>query len=753
MHHVYGLRSRLLLGLWFLSGIFLTVHATHIVGGELSLQFLGANRSNTHRLTLNMYFDLVNGNPGARDATVQVGVFSKRTDQLVTSFSLPVSYTAQVAYTNSTCTIQALQTQLIVYSSDITLPPANYTEPEGYYMSWERCCRNNVINNIVNPSGAGSTFYLEFPALTSGGQPFYDSSPTFRPITGDYACLNAPFTFDFGAGDADGDSLVYSMVTPYNGFSSSGNPNPSSPTGTLQQSVFFSGPYPDVRWVTGIGVENEIPGSVPLRVNPRTGLLSLTANRTGLFVFSVQVDEYRRGVRIGRVRRDFQLMVIDCPKDIPPKLMLRAEGQRSFYREGDVLTIAEADTNCLTLLTTDPDLNQRITVSNLSGTLPGLSISPASLIIRTKNDTLVTKFCFGRCLARADGKPITLAILAIDDACPQGRADTLYVTLNIIPSPNNKPVASTNLPGNSAKVSVGKSLTFTTFGKDINNDNITLTAVGRGFALASANMSFSTVTGRGNISGPFTWLPQCAQGQKDYVVDFIVSDNRCNNPLRDTVTVRLSAEALPSNPPTVTTTQSPTVVTISLPVPSGTDGSLRFDVLANDSDSNPIQLTGRGRGFDMRAAGAVFADKTGQPVLRSMLTWTPGCALLQGKDSTSYVLDFSADDGSCGPNHLVTTSIQVNLVSPPVDLTLRMPNVFTPNNDGKNDVFSAINLPGENCAERFEYIEIVNRWGQEVFRSTDPKFGWMAEGFPVGQYFYHLQFSRSSYKGSVTLLK
>ncbi len=753
MQHNYGWQWGWFVGLWLLLGCTLTAQATHIVGGDLSLQFLGANRPSTHRITLNFYFDLVNGNATARNTEVEVAIFSKRTNQLITTYTLPLSSTSLVSYSNQTCSSQSVQTQLLVYTANVSLLPATYNDAGGYYISWERCCRNNVITNIINPGAAGSAFYLEFPALTKNGQPFYDSSPAFKPIIGDYACINTPFSFDFSATDADGDSLAYSMVTPYNGFSSSLNPLPSAPTGLGQQPIFYAGPYPDVAWSAGINATNSIPGTIPLRVNSRTGLLTLVASRTGLFVFSVQVDEFRAGVKIGVVRRDFQLLVVDCPKNAAPSINLRVSGQTKFYQEGNVLTITEADTNCLTLYTTDPDISQIVTVKNLSGSLPGLSVGPSSITIRTQSDTLITQFCFGRCVARPDGKPVTLAILATDNACPQGRADTLYVTLNIIAPPYRKPAASTNLPGNAATVSVGKSLSFTAFGTDMDNDQMTLTAVGRGFALASANMSFSTVTGKSKITGPFSWTPQCAQGQKVYVVDFIVSKNRCNNPMSDTVTVQLTAESLPSLPPTVTTTQSPTVVTISLPAQAGANSALQFDVLGNDTDSNPIKLTGKGRGFDMRAAGATFTDKTGQPQLRSTFSWTPGCAQLQGRDSTTYFLDFTADDGSCGPNHAVTTSIQVNLVSPPIESVLKMPNVFTPNGDGKNDGFSAINLPSENCSEQFQYIEIVNRWGQQVFRSPDPKFVWQADGFPAGQYFYHIQYTKTDYKGSITLLK
>ncbi len=47
------------------------------------------------------------------------------------------------------------------------------------------------------------------------------------------------------------------------------------------------------------------------------------------------------------------------------------------------------------------------------------------------------------------------------------------------------------------------------------------------------------------------------------------------------------------------------------------------------------------------------------------------------------------------------------------------PNTFTPNNDGLNDIF----LPQITCAEKYELI-IFDRWGNNVFKSTDPLKGW-----------------------------
>src|SRR5690606_17644868 len=50
-----------------------------------------------------------------------------------------------------------------------------------------------------------------------------------------------------------------------------------------------------------------------------------------------------------------------------------------------------------------------------------------------------------------------------------------------------------------------------------------------------------------------------------------------------------------------------------------------------------------------------------------------------------------------------------------VPSALRIPNVFTPNGDGRNDRFE---IEGTEGFDRIE-LTVVNRWGNEVYRSTD----------------------------------
>lgn len=726
-------------------------NATHIVGGELELRYLGTQTAYTHRINLNLYFDDITGNPGADDGLVSVGIFAKRTNQLIGYVPLNRISSEYVSYTRPACATASLRTRLIRHSLDLTLDPNVFNDAGGYYISWERCCRNGSIANIENPGAAGSTFYLEFPALTNGTARVNNSSPTFAIPKGDYACIGQPFTLDFSAKDADGDSLTYVVVTPYNGFSTSMVPNPGAGSNG-QQPYFLAGPYPPVRWINGISVANEIPGTVPLRVDARSGLLSVTPNRAGLFVFSVEVSEYRAGKIIGRVRRDFQVLVIDCPKNDPPQLLFKPDGQKTFYREGTVITLSEKDTNCLNLYVTDLNPNQRITITNMSGSLPGLTLAPGDLFTRTGRDTLQTKFCFGRCVG-GDGKPFTLLIRATDDGCPQGLGDTLSIRVNIIPSPNNKPVAGTDLLNNKASISVGASLTFNAFGTDIDNDNVTIQAVGRGFTLAQAGMSFGSASGVGKVSQPFSWKPTCTQAtQTAYIVDFIVTDTRCNRNLRDTITVNLAAVGLPSQPPTVRTTLPQPVVELTVSA-ADSAGRTTFDVLGNDPDRDSIWLTGVGRGFDAKAVGMEFTDKFGRPTLQSLFNWKPTCALMAGKAEVTFVVDFVVDDRSCQPNHTDVTTVTFVVKNPSVNADIKVPNVFTPNGDGYNDYFTVKNLPENACDEQFKSVEITNRWGATIFKSADPKFRWYGNDSPVGTYYYHLITSKRTFKGPVTLIR
>ncbi len=99
-------------------------------------------------------------------------------------------------------------------------------------------------------------------------------------------------------------------------------------------------------------------------------------------------------------------------------------------------------------------------------------------------------------------------------------------------------------------------------------------------------------------------------------------------------------------------------------------------------------------------------------------------------------------------------SVKVTVL-PPLPPELRIPNAFSPNNDGVNDVFK-IEIPAEVIITR---LIIYNRWGQVVYNTTDVSKYWDAKNMAVGTYYWVMEgMERYADKkirksGSVTVVK
>lgn len=92
--------------------------------------------------------------------------------------------------------------------------------------------------------------------------------------------------------------------------------------------------------------------------------------------------------------------------------------------------------------------------------------------------------------------------------------------------------------------------------------------------------------------------------------------------------------------------------------------------------------------------------------------------------------------------------------------TLKIPNAFTPNGDGLNDVFKIVNVSNERVVD----FRVFNRWGTIVYRSTDgdAAHGWdgnyKGQAQQTGVYGYLIRIAYpdgniETYKGTVTLLR
>ena len=96
-------------------------------------------------------------------------------------------------------------------------------------------------------------------------------------------------------------------------------------------------------------------------------------------------------------------------------------------------------------------------------------------------------------------------------------------------------------------------------------------------------------------------------------------------------------------------------------------------------------------------------------------------------------------------------------LDPSACCSVLFPNAFTPNGDGKNDVFR----PLFNGYHNFHSFRIVNRWGETIFESSnslpawDGTFNGVAQD--IGTYYYYIQYdcggNTIEAKGDVTLIR
>lgn len=282
--------------------------ATHIVGGEVYYDSLGNDQ---YRVVFEIYRDCSGVN---FDDPLFYTVFNAN-DVIFSEFSipLPVPDTLPIVY-DDPCVEPPTDVciERAIYVDTITLP----ANPDGYYITYQRCCWAGNIQNIVDPGNWGLTITTRVPGTNLVGVEDNNCARfnNYPPIA---LCANNTFTFDHSATDPDGDSLVYSICTPKTvGIGGGAEPNPEFPQ-----------PYGDITWEAGFSQAQPFGPGSSMTIDPQTGVLDITPNQTGTFVAAVCVEEYRNGVLINDKMRIFGYRVVTCEMEIPMQVTLIGSGE------------------------------------------------------------------------------------------------------------------------------------------------------------------------------------------------------------------------------------------------------------------------------------------------------------------------------------------------------------------------------------------------------------------------------------------
>jgi gliding motility-associated-like protein len=101
-----------------------------------------------------------------------------------------------------------------------------------------------------------------------------------------------------------------------------------------------------------------------------------------------------------------------------------------------------------------------------------------------------------------------------------------------------------------------------------------------------------------------------------------------------------------------------------------------------------------------------FGDGSGSLLQQPNHTYT---------DPGQYIIMQTVSNAAgCRAQDSILVSIKLNKVVPP-----KLPDAFSPNGDGVNDIFYVRGGPFETL-----HLRIYNGWGELIFETTDPTFGW-----------------------------
>lgn len=733
------------------------LQARHIIGGVITYECLGGGN---YEFTLKVYRDCnctmcADFDPEAFIAIYRCGqginCSGLNQNSYFKRLNVPLLSSTNIEAPDYPCLIPPdVCVEEGLYKFTVNLPAST----ESYHISYQRCCRNITISNIINPSDAGATYTIE---LTPAAQQVCNNSPVFDAFPPTVICAGAPLMYDHSATDPDGDQLVYSFCPPLLGGGplldptnyttcDGANPNPACPP-----------PYSTVSFLAPTYTPNlPMGGSPVITINPTTGLITGTPTTLGQFVVGVCVSEFRNGILLSQVFRDFQFNVARCDPTVVAEIESDEEiGDQHFVINSCGNNTITFDNSSFQQIYID-QFEWRFTINNqvqtFTGqnnwdptvTFPGVGQYTGELILNPGTDCGDTaqisvnvfpainadfSFAYDTCVSG----PVAFTDLSTTGSCcltswnwnfGDGQTSTTPDPYHLYHEPGDIPVTLTVVDTNHCVDQLTRILPYYPVPALI----VVSPSEFEGCAPASIyfdNLSFpidSTYTitwdfgdgGTGNAISP-TYI---YENPGTYTVSLdIVSPIGCqtDTTFNDLITIRPSPEAGFSYTP-------------------AEPSSIEPDVVFNDESQDAIKWFwdfGDGVTSTVRSPSHTYRD-TGLVAVQQIVVHPSGC-----RDTLIQYID----------------------IKPEVRYFL--PNAFTPNSDSVNDGFKGVGIM--EGATQFK-MSIWNRWGELVFETGNPNEAWNGrkgnggDEVPAGVYLVVVTFKGPrgepfNFKGYATLLR
>ena len=670
------------------------IYSSHVVGGDFKITMTNNGiSSSSYDIQLRLYRDDVNANINAfLPLTVSIGIYQLGTNILQTTKELYLdNNTGTFVTLGDACFTPnplVLRIEEGVYNGSTSTVLPNFSL--GYYIQYQMYSRNSIITNLIDPDLKGISVFAIIPDPALG----QNSSPDFGDYPNDaYFCLNRTNSFIWPVTEPDGDSLVFSLVQPLN---SNGTANGSSPGSGAYPY------YPTCPYAVGYSLTSLGPGTPPFTINSVTGEIFGSPAINGNFVFAVRVEEFRNGLKIGEVRRDVQYAVeLLCTKINSPFISINNEVDSS-----------------------------------------GISSDTLSIIINVKDS-----LCFDLEFGVSQNGIIN---------------DTSKMFLKL--TSNNFDLTGSFVQPNADTVSLGSNNTFLSYynWENISGDTVFFNLDTNNSGVDSGYIEF---TGFGYFR--YCWQAPCEGIDSTFYILIDAYSKDCSGINQSQKNMSVNVQ---KNPPIVffDITDS---ISITL------DNEICIDLLATDTanidDTLAIRPSFGNFDFDSAYVPPLLNSTSGEYYYEnfndtittfSMVGFSdqgniysavqtvglrfclfPDCDFLQdglseftnpdtNKNQIPIQFDSNSEEYYFNLFYdAFSTVCGSDTVSDSTKFTLKrkegrfkdIPNVFSPDGDGTNDVYT-LNLESgvqDPCYDVMD-INIYNRWGQKVYNSNDVNFEW-----------------------------
>ncbi len=732
----------------------------HIIGGEIFYKLISRNTSRnsvTVTFTMNIYRDCAAIDGAPFDNPAKVGFYFKNSNN---SFTFESSSnwrlkSDSLVRSNNPCVVQP--PSICVRKGEYEITRELYLIGKTYFLAYQRCCRNITITNILTPGDFGAAYTLE---ITPEALVNDNSSPTFKSFPPIIICNNQSIDFDHSAIDQDGDQIIYEFCNPFHAGGKNGSGgfpgNIDDCNGVTPNPEYCLPPFSFVRFRSPqYSFDRPMGGNPIISINPVTGLITGVPQFEGQYVVGVCMKEYRNGVLLSVVQRDFQFNVINCVKQ------LNASITSDSIQAGDKYIVNACGDNTVNLI------NTSTIESNIRAYEWEFNINGQKKIFTDKNPSLTLPG-----LGRYSGY---LFLNKGDGIC----SDTSEIVINVYPGINANynynydtcvagPIQFTDLSN-----AVQSSITKWKYSFEPNQESL----------FPNSNYEFKTpgikdvkllITDNNGCKDSITKAinyypvpalivlnPNIFKGCEPLDVFF----ENLSYPIDSTYDIEWDLgdgeKSKAISPKHTYTDEGIYFVNLIITSPIGCKTSASFPSWINvakspiaNFDYNPTKLSNYNRQINLKDKS--IDSETHIYIIDDKITTLDRNYTYVFADTGVHKLEqIVARLNGCSD-----TLIQYIDVEPIINYFV--PNAFTPNGNGSNEVFFGVGGYWE-WMQDFKF-SIWDRWGGKIFESSDPNKAWNGlydnTGYEVqpGVYVYLVEYlaprdKRVKLKGFVNLIR